>query len=796
MAPHASNALAFNAFEGVPKTVFTPGQWVELAKMFTGQDLVLLPAGARGIDHQKANADTEHDHRKASALALVSHWASLGFALPNADVALLCAHDTTVHAWLHKTITAKLLERVGGHVHMTPMYPNFPKQVMDMDEAELLFNAVLHYMGDMFNLRLLPDTQKEHRKRLPAKDTKQRVLRVVDMAGIHQALVDLAAMNTVWTPAQASLAEHALPLMAHWGVVGDETACPQRENQARLVGRWLSLAAEGKIEPKAWPAARVSTTDILRGMVAYSGGDPSLARSCEKMRFRSLSRKLRRVVMQALERAVEETSNPLVDLHGKRQSWLRLAETLHVGEWKHMPKARAAIDALRNQPAPVSWNGELDAILRGNADSAGIGRVVALFPANPGLAARALRRVLMWAGEHGMDIVQAFGAVASRVDTPVLLSVESSMNADKPRRDRVMLPKGSAAWRYRVGGKREALDSEVRQAAAQACEQALLDRFAALEPLGKVFIENGLDGVIVPKGLRSASDSVGVVTRGSWLPVDKSAKIVRLFLWWQDTDEGRVDVDLSGVGVGEDFQNTETCNFQSLKEAGMTHSGDLTSAPNGAAEFIDVRIDKLDPRTRYIVLTANIYHGPAFSRLPECFVGWQERSSGKGRRGEIMEVKTVAEKFQVTCTAKGFLGVVFDVREKRLMWLDLPVHTSSYQSIHGSSADVRAAVQDFQLYAASQPKVGRLVDLHVKARRGEVVERAEDADVLFCVTPKIANPDQKVIAATQPQVIASTLLAGAGKSAQAEARVGEIEQQDNPLSALNTQIKSASRITR
>ena len=42
-------------------------------------------------------------------------------------------------------IIADLKVMVGDHVKHKPMYPNFPKQVMDMPEAELYINAILHY---------------------------------------------------------------------------------------------------------------------------------------------------------------------------------------------------------------------------------------------------------------------------------------------------------------------------------------------------------------------------------------------------------------------------------------------------------------------------------------------------------------------------------------------------------------------------------------------------------------------------------------------------------------------------
>ena len=40
------------------------------------------------------------------------------------------------------------------------MYPNFPSQVMEMEEAELYINAMMHYLGRWFGVRILPNYEK------------------------------------------------------------------------------------------------------------------------------------------------------------------------------------------------------------------------------------------------------------------------------------------------------------------------------------------------------------------------------------------------------------------------------------------------------------------------------------------------------------------------------------------------------------------------------------------------------------------------------------------------------------
>ena len=72
--------------------------------------------------------------------------------------------------------------------------------------------------------------------------------------------------------------------------------------------------------------------------------------------------------------------------------------------------------------------------------------------------------------------------------------------------------------------------------------------------------------------------------------------------------------------------------------------------------------------------------------------------------------------------------------------------------------DIVAAVEEFQLYAARQPKLDRLVALHVQARQGELVDSAKDADTVFSVFPLKAKGGRTVVAATQPRQVASALL--------------------------------------
>src|SRR5437762_1998109 len=69
---------------------------------------------------------------------------SLGFLLaPDVIEGLKALNPMQVDAF-YQRLVKDLRALVGAHRKFNPLYPNFPKQVMEMTEAELYFNAIMH----------------------------------------------------------------------------------------------------------------------------------------------------------------------------------------------------------------------------------------------------------------------------------------------------------------------------------------------------------------------------------------------------------------------------------------------------------------------------------------------------------------------------------------------------------------------------------------------------------------------------------------------------------------------------
>lgn len=748
--------------------VLTHPLWKSLAPAMASMGSVIVPPGSSGP------ADP------ARALSLVANWNGMGFFLSSPDILRMASLDSESLNAIHASVTPSLQAAVGGHVRMRPMYPKFPEQVMEASDAELYLNAILHYVGDLFDLRIVPAGDVPERPALPAKDAKQRPLRLLDSAGVTDYFRTLVNMATAWTPAQYGLSVIALPVLAHDGLISPDVDIPNRENRAALLAHWFDGVGKQKAKVygldnwqlsdrlgffSKFPSLTVSVTDVLRMVTAYSGGSASLADQ-KPVRLKKMSRPQRRAVMSAMEQAVTRTRDPVSEMFARRNAFLRLGEVIHAGEWTAFPNAVAAFDALRNGKAPPSWHARLDAILSAEKVTDGaLSDLSALFADNPGYAARSLRRCLAWAGRRSGKAVSAFEAVAPQVSTPVLLSVRAALRGDSrwlqaskgASRLRVMLPKGGFTRRYTAEGG--AMPSKAALAAGEkACVEALMDRFAKLPPLGKVHVEDGLDRILLPKGLREATESMAILSRGSSVPVSASANTVRMFLWWtQDESTGRVDVDLSAQGVSQSGEVLDTCSWQGLRGGrGMVHSGDLTSARNGAAEFVDINLSGLSPSTRYVILAANVFTGQKFADLPECFVGWQERS-GKAQKGALHALPAVAEKFVLCAPVTGYTVVAFDVVERRVIWLDAPLNVRTGYCVRGSSA-FADAMNSIWRHAQLQPTVLDALELHVKARGGELVP-LDEADTVFSLLPPVqSRQGQKVVAATVPKDVEDALL--------------------------------------
>lgn len=635
-------------------------------------------------------------------------------------------------AW-YEELQSAIVELVGKKGSMIPMYPNFPKQVMEADEVELYFNAIIHYLSLG---TLLPDY--EVKERFPLIDNPN--LTVLNLGSIED-------FNTIFTnlvSAKTSLSSTDKEDLV-WFVENTEftplmpKAVPHKETLSFIT--MLLWNKEGMREVLI-PLYKTAT-DVLRLAVALSDGDVSLA---QYPMFKSFKRSERRVLLAMLENAgnIEE------DMLRYKLFWIRLGEKLHPGEYKQFRKVNKAFRKLRNNEKISTFRSKLEKAY----DEKDVTTVVELLSKRPGEFARNLDRTLrLTLGKNkvdnlnkGMEVVRAFEKVAKDVSTPVLLQLREYFNkrAEGTLEVRVFFPKGSIAKAYGVENTLADLETTICLELVKVCGQALIDVYSEKEPLGKVYVDESLQKYIVPMAQRSASKALRTVARGSRFTINETTKTLRSFVYWKEPRGGRTDLDLSAVLYDEEFKVLGTISYWNLRNSKYIgcHSGDITSAPKGASEYIDIDLEDLKSKgVKYMALMVNSFTHTPFCNLPECFVGFMERECPNS--GEIYEPKTVINKSDIATSVTQVMPMVVDIDNMEVVWTDLAVVNDGYlNNVEANKNRIILAVKS--MLNVVKPNMYDLAILHTLAR-GELVEDKEEADVIFSLTEGITPYDVDII---------------------------------------------------
>jgi hypothetical protein len=655
--------------------------------------------------------------------ALQKNIESLGFVLSEALLARLETLSVERLGSFYKSLVKDLRELTGAHRDFTPMYPNFPEQVMQLSEASLYLNAIRHYLT---NLR--PSYDKQSRP--PLRETVD--LQVVDLGSredFENLFTRLASSRTslsaqdkndiAWFAAQyrddlARLLPAEVPVKENLAVIG-----AQLMRLTNLTDSWLDERIQ-------------SATDVLRLAVALSDGDVSLA---EPTRFVTFRRRERRRMLRWIERCAEPTG----DMLRWKERWKRLGERLHPREFeKRFPKAAASFDTLRNNGAYVTFNGRIEERLR-DRDVAG---ALELLIQRPGELTRRLDHLLRLDG-NAEGILSAFERIADTVSTPVLLQTLTHFaHRDRPQSLRIFFPKGDVAKVQAIANRLRPLPPGSATKAAAICETTLLARFASLPPLGKCYLDPALADYLVPFSQRSAAKSLRTLVRGSKVPLP-DGNVVRFFLWWKN-GTSRTDIDLSAVLFDAEFNYFDVVSYYNLKNFGGHHSGDIVNAPEGAAEFIDLDIERTrSGGVRYVVMSLNSFTEQPYCDLPECFAGWMSRKHANS--GEIFEPRAVQDKVDVAANTRICIPSILDLQNRQALWADIalrkqPRWNNVESNLSGVSLMLRAltSLVKTDLYA--------LFDLHIKAR-GERTLDKNSADSVFAVRDGITPFDLDRIAA-------------------------------------------------
>ncbi|MFJ6388017.1 hypothetical protein ACIQJT_10510 [Streptomyces sp. NPDC091972] len=597
---------------------------------------------------------------------------------------------------------AGVREMTGDHVRHNVYFKDFPANVPDtfdfwmrcvreaLEDGKARSGVLAQLRNGVINLLTLPsygNYRHTYDEMLAAHDELTAAvgdrLTVLHLGGpLEDELTALyLALAGSTTPlGDAHLADLRV-LAEHCADGPQPAAIPVRENRA-VVNEARLRAGSGLLLD--------NVTDVLRLACAVSGGDVSLQ---EPTRFRALSRPVRRALLAGLDAVVAAAPAKLADVLTHREAFKRLGERLHPHEYPQWPRAAEVFAVARGEMKAYTLDARVEALF-GAGDVTG---AVELLRSAPGKLFRSLDRLLRAARtpEERDAVLAAVEEVAPEVSGRVVLSVREHLQnrAAESGRKRVFVNRlgrahvaddtRSAAPEREIGRLIAVLDAETAR------------RLPSPE---RLLVGPDVLDVALPLSGRATSGGLGVLPRGSLSPVD--GELLRFFVYWKQAQRV-TDYDLSALLLDADYQTVSWLSYTNLREVEGEHSGDITDAPDGASEFINLRLGAV--RGTYIVPQVNIYSGERFEEAEESFFGFMLRDGEQ--RGRPFEARTVRMKSELRGPGRVALPLAFRRGQDgswHAKWLHLYLKGHpEYNRVEGNRVSVatllRAVVEREQL---------------------------------------------------------------------------------------------------
>ncbi|MCO8123518.1 TerD family protein [Stieleria sp. TO1_6] len=670
--------------------------------------------------------------------------AKLGFRFTNPAEfrdSLLDDYDVIVHS---------LVKMRGGDVDYVPLFQCFPANVPE--QGEYLLRRIIGYLGNvlgqfsegvkldsgvivpewlfdlaafgadpisqMQDIKLFRAGVQNQASRAGDNRTQWIDLTIVNPEQLSQRLIEFCqssfySASSIKDGIRADLTQ----LLDHFGGECIDANCVVFKETRALLARYY-----WQRDQFVRVAELIDTpTDLLRLFAALTDSDISLAKP---IKFPPLKRSQRRFILGELERF----SSLAEDFNRYRGLWIAVARSLHAGEYSgRFPKACAAIAELRRGRVGTFASEVERAIASGDLPEA-----LDLLSRRPGLFARRLQQLLGCFADQSAEVLSQFGSAASQVPLKNLLIMETHFRTVYAERFRTVINKKG---RIRIIENLAPISRETALEAVRIVGESLRAKITSEKDSwsGKqVYIDPRLRDYTVPLSQRNVSDGLLTFGRGSRIPL-AAGSVLRLFVYWKETS-ATTDLDLSVIQFDEGMQYSGHVSYTNLKDAGIVHSGDIQSAPHGAAEFIDIdlaTVRKL-PNCRYIAPQIYRYAGDSFADLI-CHSGWMIRDRVDPAYTSF-DIKTIQNKFDLSGTSSFSLPIVVDLQAMKIIFVDLFVgHVKQHNAVERSTEDISLITQQMVQMIRTRPNLFELATHHAVARGAAVTQDADEANIVFAV---------------------------------------------------------------
>jgi hypothetical protein len=495
-----------------------------------------------------------------------------------------------------------------GSVDAKPMYPDFPKQVMEIDEAEFRFHQMIHYFST-YGIEFLYGVKVSKGWLPDVKDTKKteddktllnyKVIRLKYITNaIDSAFETILSKRERMTILESRIVAYSfyrattdirIDLHNHFctGNWYDYIHITFKENMYELF-KIIFESPELRENIDNYHFCQ-HTGDVWK-CIDY------ILKSRENYHLRTSEKRILVKVLESYD--IKDFRANLILSNNSARNIKVLLQYLDYNKYSRSIYHKNAVADLRDNKLQ-SWEGKAKKLLFSKDDD-----TIDFIGSRPGMLLRMIT-ILLRNGFNAKDIKKELITNAGKLSTQTLVSLNTYFN--KPEE---YITKYNSKEQYDYTEliiMKDILKDVLKENLKYKNIPELEDK--------KVFLDmDNYNLKLSNIECNTKSEEGGYIRSGLAIKIPDEVERIRFFVYWNDIL--RVDIDLHGslltkngaqsIGYDSDFRSEDA-----------VFSGDITHS--NAAEYIDINLN--NPNL-YACVAINIYAGPdSFGKINTCFVG-------------------------------------------------------------------------------------------------------------------------------------------------------------------------------
>ena len=651
----------------------------------------------------------------------------------------------------------KVIEDFKSDKNYTVFYKNFPDEVINMSEVDLYINQILHYW-----IGYLPSNSENVIKEdvEPSKLVKARELNLIDDEMIEKLFIDLLSSNV-------TLSEQYLDDVC---VLTNNKSIKELEKYMEYIQMKETLTTVSSYILKKEGVLIgnfKTTTDILRLIAKISGDELNN----KHIHFAYFSR----TELSQLMTKLENLQNPMPDIKRYSKPWHTFfklyAKKINFHKY---PKVRNAVDMLFGDISYMTERGKINEQINRlpTMSEEELDNFVKEYTVFYGDYIREILSLLNKANENQYEkLLLGLENCVTKVNTRILFQLYDRIINLKAK-DKTVPRLVNSKGKWRRLKESISLSDELLNRVLQIVEDGIKIQLKEKENLGKVFIDEDYKNIMLTTSEKDSNVSLRPMTRGSRIKFNPNAEVLRFFVAWKNLDEktlkelntayskldektlkeltpmySRVDVDLSALTFNENLEFNDVVAYYNQKKSGFAFSGDITNAPEGALEYIDVfDLERLKKKgNRYILMQIRSYNGYTFEEINSVYAGVMELTSIEAKEKKNMYSTAITEGFQIVSSERTTNTILVDLKKFEYIWLDMNMDSYKLDIFQNAlNYEEIPYLNDMLRYFSRKQYVTMYDLLKLNADvRGILTKNKKEADVIF---EKVDNKNNLALA--------------------------------------------------